>query len=120
MTPSDGSGASLLQRLRSLAAADHDMAIRRIGENEVLVKEGEKADAVYVLIEDALEVTKMIEGRDAVLAELTAPGTIVGEMVSLGGGVRTATVTTTAPSQLYALPSGKFQTLLSTLAFRRS
>lgn len=120
MTPSDGSGASLLQRLRSLAAADHDMAIRRIGENEVLVKEGEKADAVYVLIEDALEVTKMIEGRDAVLAELTAPGTIVGEMVSLGGGVRTATVTTTAPSHLYALPSGKFQTLLSTLAFRRS
>lgn len=114
MTPSDGPAVPLLDRLRSLAAADHEMVIRRVDEDQIVVTEGERADSVFVLIEGSLVVTKTIEGHDAVLAELNAPGTVVGEMVSLGGGLRTATVKTNAPSELYSIPATMFQTLLTT------
>jgi len=75
--------------------------------------EGDAADSVYVLIAGMLTVSKTLDGQRAVLAQVTRPGTVVGEMVSLGGGSRTATVSAERESELYRLSAAHFRRLLA-------
>lgn len=111
MTESHELGLLLLDRLGSISG---DLTKQTYQPAEILVAEGQANDSVFVLISGALEVTKSIDGQDAVLADLTAPGTVVGEMVAMGGGTRTATVSAKAQSELYALDVSTFQSLVAT------
>ncbi len=74
--------------------------------------EGEKADSVYMLLAGSLEVSRSINGTPTLLAIVDKPGSLVGEMVALGGGPRSATVTATAPSDLISTTPAAFEALL--------
>jgi lysophospholipid hydrolase len=73
-----------------------------LGSGEILMREGDAADALFVLISGRLRVTR--EGADGLqtIGELTS-GDVAGETAILDGGSRTATVTAVRDSSLARL-----------------
>ena len=61
---------------------------------DVLMRQGDEADALYVITLGRVRVERAVDGQDAaaILAELGA-NEVVGEVGVLDGGARTATVT---------------------------
>jgi predicted acylesterase/phospholipase RssA/CRP-like cAMP-binding protein len=81
---------------------------------EALMHQDETGDLVYLLVSGSLEVSRKIDGEMAILAIIDEPGALVGEMVALGGGNRTASVIAKTPSDLVSTPAKSFQDLLKT------
>jgi len=88
-----------------LAAELETLNLKR---GDVLVRQGETADALYVVVTGRFSVT--VVGRREMLAEL-GPGQPVGEIAFLAGGVRTATVTALRDSLVLRLGRAEFQEL---------
>ncbi len=66
--------------------------IKRYGPGEVIIRQGDTADAFYILTEGYLDVTmKSSQGAEQVIDRL-GPGQFFGEMAILENSVRTATV----------------------------
>ena len=72
----------------------------------MLVRQGEMADALYVVVTGRFAVT--VAGRREPVAEL-GPGQPVGEIAFLAGGVRTATVTALRDSLVLRLGRAEFE-----------
>src|SRR5215510_9668618 len=87
-----------------LAAELESLNLKR---GDVLVRQGETADALYVVVTGRFAVT--VEGREAV-AEL-GPGQPIGEIAFLAGGARTATVTALRDSLVLRLGRSEFEEL---------
>ena len=100
--------ASLLQVAEALVVDRH-----RLLPGEVLVKEGEAHNTVYVLVQGALVVSRVLGTSPTILTTITNPGTVIGEMVSLGESVRTATITASEASELIALTPQEFDAVLA-------
>jgi hypothetical protein len=62
----------------------------------VLMREGQPADTVMVVLDGRVQVSVRERGRDRVIAE-RGPGDLVGEHGAAPGGVRSATVTAVEP-----------------------
>ena len=60
----------------------------------MLVREGERSGALYVLERGALTVAR----AGVTIAVISAPGSLIGEVAVLVGGDHSATVTATIPS----------------------
>ncbi len=75
---------------------------------EVLFKEGDGGDALLVVLEGQVEVTK----RGAVLAKLDA-GSVLGEMSLLDGDTRSATATALTDVKFLKISNARFQKLLA-------
>lgn len=88
-----------------LAAELKTVALRR---GDVLVRQGEQADALFVVVTGRFAVT--IAGRSEPLAEL-GPGQPIGEIAFLAGGARTATVTALRDSLAVRLGRAEFDAL---------
>jgi CRP-like cAMP-binding protein len=82
---------ALTSLLRSAGIRDDHR--RRVLPGEILIKEGESQDTVYVLVQGRLVVSRVLGAAPITLSTITQPGTIIGEMVSLGESARTATIT---------------------------
>jgi CRP/FNR family transcriptional regulator, cyclic AMP receptor protein len=64
--------------------------VRRFGDGEVLLREGESARRVMLLVGGRVKVvTSTDEGAEVVLA-YREPGEVLGEMAALDGGEQTA------------------------------
>jgi NTE family protein len=74
----------------------------------VLVRQGEPADALFVVVTGRFAVT--ISGRREAIAEL-GPGQPIGEIAFLAGGARTATVTALRDSLVLRLGRAEFEDL---------
>jgi 2-oxoglutarate dehydrogenase E1 component len=81
---------------------------RTLRAGEVLFREGDAADGIYVLISGALRV----ERGGKVLA-LVQPGHVVGEMAVVDGQPRSADVIAHLDTELLLVPAAEFQDLLS-------
>jgi signal transduction histidine kinase/RimJ/RimL family protein N-acetyltransferase len=68
----------------------------------LLMAEGDPGDALYLLLEGELAVTKHLGGAEVGLARV-GPGAVQGEIAVLEGGVRRATVRALVPSRLLRL-----------------
>jgi CRP-like cAMP-binding protein len=82
----------------------------------ILFHEGQPADALWVLLDGELELTRHVGGQRIVIATLTQPGTYAGGVSAFtasatGGGYR-ATGRTLHPSRFFQLPSGDLGRLL--------
>lgn len=75
--------------LERLAAAS---TVVRFGPADTIIRTGDVADALYVLVDGEVEVTTRSDGPPHTLAQLTAPN-YFGEIGVLEGIPRTATVT---------------------------
>jgi CRP/FNR family cyclic AMP-dependent transcriptional regulator len=80
--------------------------VQACSEGVCLAGEGAGGYSFFVLVDGSAEVTR--DGQE--LASL-GPGDFFGEIAILGGGRRSATVTTTAPSKLLVMFSTEFRLL---------
>jgi CRP/FNR family cyclic AMP-dependent transcriptional regulator len=85
--------------------------VKQYAAEEVLMKEGDKADFVVLLLTGGLEVFVKRSGNDVVLTE-TKPGTITGELAVLCGIPRSASVRAQEPSAVLKWGEEAFRTLL--------
>ena len=79
---------------------------------QLVLREGDPGDSLYVVLDGELEVTKRQGGQDVLLA-LYEPGQFFGEMALLEQAPRSASVRTLRESTLLMISQGAFQTLLS-------
>ena len=78
------------------------LPIVEVDEGAVVVREGDRTGALFVLESGALSVT-----RDGVaIAAISAPGALVGEIALLVGGDHSATVAAVVPSRLRVAHDG--------------
>ena len=110
---------TLLDRLRSCPPFDaidtailrefgDALTLRRIAAGELLLREGEKGDAVCVLLDGRLEVA--VSGRTVRSLEA---GAVVGELAVMTGERRTASVRAERDSELAVLPGNEFRRLVA-------
>jgi CRP/FNR family cyclic AMP-dependent transcriptional regulator len=92
---------------RALARVRAASAERRAAPGEVIVREGEPGDALYVILEGAVVVRR----NRRRLARL-GPGDYFGELALLDGGARSATVEATDPTRLLVLDARGFARVL--------
>ena len=85
--------------------------VKECAAEEVLMKEGDAADFVLLLLTGGLEVFINRSGNDVVLTE-TKPGTITGELAVLCGIPRSASVRTKEASAILRWDDDAFRTLL--------
>jgi CRP-like cAMP-binding protein len=85
--------------------------IKQCGAGDVLLKEGDAADRVLLLLTGGLEVFVERDGKDLVLTE-TKPGTVVGELAVLCGIPRSASVRAQDSSAVLEWSDEAFRTLL--------
>lgn len=88
-----------------LAAELQTLSLKR---GDVLVRQGETADALYIVVTGRFIVT--VDGRRQPVAEL-GPGQPIGEIAFLAGGARTATVTALRDSLVLRLGRAEFEAL---------
>jgi signal transduction histidine kinase len=79
---------------------------------ELVFEEGSPGDALYVVLDGELEVSKRQSGQDVVLAVRRA-GEFIGEMSLLEQAPRSASVRTLRESRLLMISQAAFETLLS-------
>ena len=97
-------GASRLQLERIAAALEE----RSVDVGKVIIREGDPADALWILVDGEVEVTaSQPDGSQRHLRDV-GPRDYVGEIGLLRGRPRTATVTTTEPTTFWWLPGPTF------------
>ncbi len=100
------SGLSAAEKA-ALAARLETLALRR---GEVLVRQGDAADALYVVVSGRFAV--MREGRRGAISEI-GPGEPIGEIAFLTGGKRTATVMAMRDGLVLRLTRNEFDEITS-------
>jgi len=96
----------------SLAALDAELKWMFIPGGQVLFRENEVADSIYVVLTGCLGViVRDNNGRDMLIARIAA-GETVGEMGLLDGGARSATVEALRDTELLKLDKASYEDLL--------
>lgn len=107
-------GAGLFEAQWLEMATNHQRGKRRpLAAGEWLIEEGEVAGGVFVLVDGALDVSRRVDGEAVSVALIDRPGTVIGEIVALAGGTRTATVTAVEPSEIVELTAAEFGEILA-------
>jgi CRP/FNR family cyclic AMP-dependent transcriptional regulator len=82
-------------------------------KGDVLIRQGDEGNALLILLEGQARVTVYsANGREIVL-EYAGPGTVLGEIALLDGGVRTASVIAMGPVRYLALPRSLFEHVIA-------
>ena len=84
---------------------------REVEPGEVIIREGERSDGLYVILEGAVDVTKR-RGGEPLLAGRLAEGDLFGEMSCLRKTAATATVTARRGGTFLRLPRADFDELV--------
>jgi len=115
--------AQVLERLRDtpLFGGLDDAELRRLAEmgeimdlapGESLIVEGEVADALFVVLDGQLEVSKRSGTSDIPLARV-GPGSLQGEIAALEGGRRLASVRALGDAEVLRVPVDAIRALLA-------
>lgn len=91
-----------------LAAMEAELESLSVARGEVLVRQGDKTDALFIVVTGRFDVT--VAGREAPIAEI-GPGSPIGEIAFLTGGERTATVRAARDSVVLRLERSLFERL---------
>ncbi len=102
-------GALGQEAVARLRAAGHEV---RIPSGTLLIAEGEPADAMYLVVEGELAVTKRAGSTDLPVATVGA-GAVQGEMAVLEGGLRTASVRALTDARLVRVARDDLLALLA-------
>ncbi|MDQ4034619.1 MAG: ATP-binding protein [Chloroflexota bacterium] len=79
---------------------------------ECLIREGEQADALFVILNGELDVTKRSGTTEIPLARV-GPGALQGEIAALEGGRRLASVHAVTAAEVLRIPVGAIRELLA-------
>lgn len=103
-----GTGSELLSQLGS------SLELVSVAPGEVLVRQGDPGDAMYVLVSGTLEVRVQTPAGAEVAVDSLQPGATVGEMALVAGQERTATVIADTQAELVRLSRSAFEQLAET------
>ncbi len=115
---------AIVARLRDTALFgglddDHLGRVAAMGEvvdlqpGEALIVEGDMADALFVVLDGELEVTKR-SGTSEIPVAVVGPGALQGEIAALEGGRRLASVRAVSDAEVLRIPVGAMRELLAT------
>ena len=76
--------------------------LRRYNTNDVITKDGDQADGLYLIRRGSVTVSKIVDGKDKILSYVSA-GNYVGEMALLNDAPRSATITATVLTEILVL-----------------
>ncbi|MDQ2690213.1 MAG: ATP-binding protein [Chloroflexota bacterium] len=82
-----------------------------LAPGELLIREGDTADALYVVLDGQLEVTKQAGTSEIPLAQV-GPGALQGEIAALEGGRRLASVRALGEAEVLKIPIDAMRGLL--------
>jgi CRP-like cAMP-binding protein/Fe-S-cluster-containing hydrogenase component 2/thioredoxin reductase len=86
--------------------------VRRCAGGELLFKEGDQPDGLYLIRRGSVMISRTIAGREVVLSYLSA-GNYVGEMALLTETPRTATVKAAVTTEVVVLNADTFKRVLA-------
>ncbi|MFZ6773540.1 cyclic nucleotide-binding domain-containing protein [Undibacterium sp. SXout7W] len=86
--------------------------MKRYNTNEVLFKEGDTADGLYLIRRGSVTISKVTDGKERILSYVSA-GNYVGEMALLSDAPRSATVTATVMTEALILNGESFKQQLA-------
>jgi CRP-like cAMP-binding protein len=89
------------------------MGVVRLGDGEVLAREGDTTRTLFVLVSGALAVSSEISGKDTTLYKMTS-GECAGTRACVDMAPRQATLTAVGDSVVYTLEPEDFESLLET------
>ncbi len=115
--------ADIAERLRAtplFGGLDDAQLERLVGMGEIvdlapgdrIISEGDVADALYVVLDGELDVTKRSGASEIPLARV-GPGSLQGEIAALEGGRRLASVAAVGVAEVLRIPIGAIRELLS-------
>lgn len=111
----DGLGKSKLAtelsaaQCQTLAAA---MSVRDLKQGEVLVREGDTDDHLYVVVSGALGVVKAVGTPNELTLNAMRPGDVVGELSFLDGATRFASLVALNETRVLGLSRDDLEALL--------
>ncbi len=89
--------------------------LRAYDAGAVVYREGEPAEALWVLVDGGLRLSRLVGGEDVVITETAFRGSYAGATrayVDEPDSTYSTTVSTTAPSAFFRLPAGDFATFM--------
>ncbi|HEX4858119.1 MAG TPA: cyclic nucleotide-binding domain-containing protein [Usitatibacteraceae bacterium] len=86
--------------------------IKKYATNDVLFKEGDVADGLYLIRRGSVTVSRLMAGKEIVLSYVAA-GNYVGEMALLSAAPRSATVKAAVPTEAIMLEAKRFNEVMS-------
>jgi Fe-S-cluster-containing hydrogenase component 2 len=86
--------------------------VRRYNAKQVIFKDGDPADGLYMVRRGSATVSKLINGKEVVLSYLSAIN-YFGEMALINDAPRSATVTTTVLTEVLVLNGDAVKTVLA-------
>lgn len=104
--------------LRALDPADIDALLGQAREckarkGEAIIRQGDEGNTLLILMEGQARITVYsANGREIVL-EYAGPGSVLGEIALLDGGVRTASVIAMGPLRYLSLPRSNFEQVVA-------
>jgi ABC-type multidrug transport system fused ATPase/permease subunit len=99
---------------QALDAVAERFMLERYAADEVVVRQGDPGDKLYLISRGQLDVLREHDGSEQHVNELRR-GDYFGEMALLANEPRNATVRTQTPTQLYSLDADDFHELLERL-----
>ena len=96
------------------------MSEKKCTKGEVVIKEGDEGDCLYVVAEGTLSCTKVFKGNtDPTFLKRYNPGEAFGELALLYNAPRAATIASDEESLLYALDRNTFNHIVKDAAIRK-
>lgn len=86
--------------------------LRRYAANEIIFREGDAPDFLYLIRSGSVTISNDVGGRDVVLSYVSA-GNYVGEMALINDTPRTATIQATVQTEMLLLDAGTFKRVLT-------
>lgn len=94
------------------AALASVMTLRDLAQGEVLVREGDTDDHLYVVASGVLGIVKAAGTPNEVILNAVSPGDVVGELSFLDGATRFASLTAMSETRVLGLSRGDLEGLL--------
>lgn len=83
-----------------------------VPQGEIYAREGEPIEALYIVLEGEMRITKKVDGRETVL-NTYGPGVFFGEVPLMAGTPFLASGQALVDSRLFLLPESEFRRMLS-------
>lgn len=91
-----------------------EKAIRIFEPGEIIFKEGDQGNLMYVLLEGAVELKKKVEGGETVLKTIDQQNDFFGEMALIDGRPRSASAIAAKKSKLLPVDGPTFESMILT------
>jgi len=87
---------------------------KKFGTNQLIFREGESGQEMYILIEGAVELRKKVEGAEKLLKTVDSPNDFFGEMSLIDNRPRSATAVAVSETRVIAVNEAAFENLILT------